>query len=400
MARNDATSYSAVNGAGDLLRLVRSGPATTRAEVAALSGMSRAAVAQRLNALLARGLIRSAGELPSTGGRPAGVFEFNASAGTVLSAEIGASHIHVAITDLAANVLEDSSEEVSAAEGPEKVLGLVHRRFAQLLERSSQGRGSVFGIGVGLACPVEFATGRPVNPPIMLGWDRFGVADWLGERWGVPTLVDNEVNMMAVGEHATTWSGESELLCIKVGTGIGCGVISHGQIHRGAQGAAGDIGHVRVVGQDDVVCNCGNVGCLEAVAGGGALARDLRAQGISARTSRDVVRLVRGGRGEAIQLVRRSGRLLGDVLAGAVNLFNPAVIIIGGEIAEAEEQLLAGVRETIYKRSLPLATKHLRIVRSQLSGRASVIGAAFTVIDHVLAPDAVDATLATRAAAQ
>ena len=141
-------------------------------------------------------------------------------------------------------------------------------------------------------------------------------------------------------------------MCVKVATGIGCGIISDGRIHRGAQGAAGDIGHIRVLGRDEVICHCGNTGCLEAVAGGEALARALSSQGIPAATSRDVVRLVREGSREASALVRESGRLLGQALAGAVNLLNPSVIVIGGELADAEEQLFAGVREAVYQRSL------------------------------------------------
>jgi predicted NBD/HSP70 family sugar kinase len=397
MASETAAPHGPVMGAGDVLRLIRTGRASTRAEVAEQTGLGRAAVAQRLDALLAGGLIHPAGEQSSTGGRPAVLFEFNASAGLVLAAEIGATHIRSAITDLAGTVLEDTTRDIAAAEGPEPVLGAVQADFEALLERSGRSRHSVYGAGLGLAAPVEFAAGRAVNPPIMPGWDGFEVAAWMRERWNVPVLVDNEVNMMAVGEHATTWSQESELLCIKVGTGIGCGVISRGQIHRGAQGAAGDIGHIRVVGHDDVICHCGNAGCLEAVAGGEAMARKLALQGIPAQTSRDVVQLVRQGRREAIQLVRESGRLLGQVLAGAVNLLNPSLIVIGGDVAQAEEHLFAGVREAVYQRSLPLATKRLRIVHSELEDRAAVIGCAVTVVEHMLTPDAVDATLAGRA---
>jgi predicted NBD/HSP70 family sugar kinase len=398
MARSQQIAHLSLSGAGDLLQLIRNGRASTRAEAAALTGWGRAAVAQRLNALAARGLIRPAGELASTGGRPAALFEFNPGAGVVLAAEVGATHIRAAITDLSANVLNDDTEDILASEGPERVLGVVQQRFEHLLERSGRDRRDVYGVGLGLACPVEFATGRPVNPPIMPGWDRFEVAAWMRERWDAPALVDNDVNMMAIGEHVTTWSLENELLCIKVGTGIGSGIISNRHIIRGAKGAAGDIGHVRVLGYDEVICHCGNRGCLEAVAGGGALALRLTGQGIPAGNSRDVVKLVRAGSREAIQIVRESGRILGEVLAGAVNLLNPSVIVIGGDIAQAEEQLFAGVREAVYQRSLPLATKHLRVVRSQLRDNSPVIGAAVTVIEHTLAPDAVDAALVARVA--
>ncbi len=318
----------------------------------------------------------------------------------MLAAEVGATHVRTAITDLSATVLCDIHDDIPAAEGPERILTLIDERFEQLLKQSLRVHSDVFGVGIGLACPTEFATGRPVNPPIMPGWDGFEVGRWMHARWNAPALVDNEVNMMAVGEHATNWAGENELLCIKVGTGIGCGIISRGEIHRGAQGAAGDIGHIRVEGHDDVVCPCGNIACLEAVAGGEALAHRLARQGIAAENSRDVVKLVRQGNRDAIQLVRESGRLLGHVLAGAVNLLNPSVIVIGGDIAQAEEHLFAGLRETVYQRSLPLATKHLRIVASRLSDRAAVIGAAVTVIEHTLSPDTIDLTLANLLAAR
>jgi predicted NBD/HSP70 family sugar kinase len=173
--------------------------------------------------------------------------------------------------------------------------------------------------------------------------------------------------------------------------------VADGQIHRGARGAAGDIGHIRATSNDDVICRCGNIGCLEAVAGGQALADRLAAAGADASNSRDVVRLVRNGDATATRMVRDAGRTLGEVLTGTVNFFNPAVIVIGGDIAEAHAQLLAGVREGILSRSLPLATRDLRIVPSRLGDRAGITGAAITAIEHVLSPEAVDRTLQTAA---
>jgi predicted NBD/HSP70 family sugar kinase len=207
-------------------------------------------------------------------------------------------------------------------------------------------------------------------------------------------LVDNDVNIMALGEHWTNWRDTDHLLFVKVGTGIGSGIVAGRAIHRGAEGAAGDIGHIRVGGHDDVTCRCGNTGCLEAVAGGRALARRLSEIGIEAQDSRDVVRLVRAGEPPAVRMVREAGRSLGEVLAASVNFFNPAVIVIGGDVAEAHEQLLAGVREVVYQRSLPLATRHLRVVPSALGDRAGVTGAAVMVIEHILSPEAVDLAIA------
>jgi predicted NBD/HSP70 family sugar kinase len=207
------------------------------------------------------------------------------------------------------------------------------------------------------------------------------------------------LSLVTTAAGTMTWRGTSggtssgkHMLLVKVGTGIGCGIVAGGQIHHGARGAAGDIGHIRAT-SEEIVCRCGNVGCLEAVAGGQALAQRLAAEGADTANSRDVVQLVRSGDATAMRMVREAGRSLGEVLAGTVNFFNPAVIVIGGDIAEAQAQLIAGVREGIFSRSLALATRDLRIVPCQLGDRAGITGAAMMAIDHVLSPDAVDRAL-------
>jgi predicted NBD/HSP70 family sugar kinase len=380
-------------GAGAILQLVRSGQAATRADLAAMTGLARSTVAQRVDALLARGLLVSRGDGPSTGGRPATLLAFNDGAGVVLCGDLGATHSRVAVTDLGGTVLAQTRHEIAIAEGPEVVLGWLEATFDGLLDEVGRGHDAVRGVGVGLPGPVEFATGRPVSPPIMPGWDRYPVGDRLAARYGVPALVDNDVNIMAVGEHWSTWRHEAFLLFVKMGTGIGSGIVAGGHVHRGADGAAGDIGHIHVPDHDDIVCRCGNRGCLEAFAGGGAMAARLREAGLDTHTSLDVVDRVRAGHPVATQLIREAGRAVGGVLATCVNMLNPAVIVIGGDLARADEPLLAGVREVVYRRSLPLATGRLRIVPSRLDDEAGVVGAAVMVIESVLAPDAVDAAL-------
>jgi predicted NBD/HSP70 family sugar kinase len=383
-----------------MLRLIRDGRASTRAELVGLTGMARSTVAQRMDALVAHRLVVPAGESPSTGGRPPTAFVFNRAAGVVLAADLGATHSRLAVCDLGGEVLAEHAEDRAIAAGPDRILAWLDEQFARMLEQTRRTPGDVRGVGVGLPGPVEFAAGSAVNPPIMPGWDGYPVAERMRDRWSAPALVDNDVNIMAVGEHWSTWRDADHLLFVKVGTGIGCGVIVDGHIHRGAQGAAGDIGHIQVTQDESVVCRCGNVGCLEAIAGGNAMAARLRELGFDADDSRHVVGLVRGGVPEAVRLVRQAGRELGEVLAGVVNLVNPSVIVIGGDMAQAHEQLLAGVREVVYQQSLPLATRHLRIVHSQLEDRAGVIGAAVMVVEHILSPSAVDEAIAAAAAAR
>lgn len=379
--------------AGSILQLVRSGQATTRADLAALTGLARSTIAQRVDALLARRLLVSGGDSASTGGRPPTVLTFNSGAGVVLAGDLGATHSRVAVCDLAGQVLTQTTRDIAIADGPDVVLAWLEDTFDQLLETSGHGIDAVRGVGVGLPGPVEFATGRPVNPPIMPGWDLYPVGDRLADRFGVPALVDNDVNIMAVGEHWSYWRDEAFLMFIKIGTGIGCGIVAGGHVHRGADGAAGDIGHIHVPDHDDIVCRCGNPGCLEAFAGGGAMAARLNDLGLPTRTSRDVVAQVRAGHTEAVQLIRRAGRVIGGVLATCVNMLNPGVIVIGGDVAQAGEPLLAGIREVVYRRSLPLATGRLRIVPSQLGDEAGSIGAAVMILERILAPAAIDAAL-------
>jgi predicted NBD/HSP70 family sugar kinase len=380
-----------------MLRLIRDGLAATRADLVQLTGLSRSTVAQRVDALIASRLVRETSEGLSTGGRPPAVLAFDQGAGVILAADLGATHSRIAVTDLGGVVLAETTADMDIADGPAVVLDWLEENFMRLLVQARRKRNEVRGIGIGVPGPVEFATGRPVSPPIMPGWDGYPIPERF-EGFGAPVLVDNDVNIMALGEHWSNWRNTEHLVFIKVGTGIGCGIVADRRIHRGAEGAAGDIGHIRVTDDPSAICSCGNVGCVEAIAGGRALARQLRELGVEAQNSRDVVTLTRAGNPHAVRLVRQGGRYLGEVLSAITNFFNPAVVVISGDIAHAHEQLFAGVREIVYQRSLPLATRHLRIVRSELDDRAGVIGAAVTAIEHVFSPEAVDATIASRAA--
>ncbi|WP_129667650.1 ROK family protein [Phytoactinopolyspora endophytica] len=390
VAINGASHY----GAGVLFQILRDGRYRTRADLAAETGLARSTITQRVDALLTSKLIGPADKGTSTGGRPPTRFAFNPAARIVLAADIGATHVRVAVTDLAGSILAEARENIAVDAGPEEVLGWVETAGRGLVAEAGRTIDELLGVGVGLPGPVEHSTGRPVNPPIMPGWDGFDVQGYLQERFGTITLADNDVNIMALGEHFIHWRNAPHLMFIKVATGIGCGLISDHRLHRGAQGAAGDLGHVQLPRGSDVPCRCGNTGCLEAVASGAAIAAQLREQGIDANTSRDVVALARQGSVEALRLIRQAGRDLGDVLAAAVSLFNPSVVVIGGSLAQAGDHLIAGVREVVYRRSLPLATQHLRIVQAETDDNDGIIGAAVMVIDHALSAAQVDKLVA------
>ena len=382
-------TYAASSAA--LLRLLMDGRPRTRAEIVAETGLARSTVRGRLDSLLAARLVADTGSEVSTGGRPASRFAFNPRARLVLAADVGATHATVAIADLDCRLLAVEQITLDIADGPTVVLPLLVKTWRELLPTDGE---PVSGVGIGLPGPVEHATGKPNNPPIMPGWDGFDVPGHVRAELGVPVLVDNDVNLMALGEHTTAFPDADHMIVVKVATGIGSGLISNGALHRGAVGAAGDLGHIRAPHGGDVLCRCGNTGCLEAVASGPAMAANLRAQGVDAHTTADVVRLVRGGNLEAGQVVRQAGRDIGEVLAACVSMFNPSLVVVGGEAAQAGEMLLAGARESIYRRSLPLATENLRIVASSAGAEAGVLGAAAMAAKHVLSPAVLDAWLA------
>jgi predicted NBD/HSP70 family sugar kinase len=386
-------------GIAEVLGTFRARAALTRAEVMERTGLSRSTVNQRLDALLAAGLVVPSGEDAPTRGRPASRFVFNSDRGVLLVADVGATGMRTAVCDLAGVILAERDRGIDVAAGPEPVLSAADELFAQTLAEVGREPADVHGIGIDVPGPVDFDNGQVVSPPIMSGWDRFDIPGWFGRHYTCPILVDKDVNAMAFGEQRTTYPDIPQLLMLKIGTGVGAGLMIDGQVYRGADGAAGDIGHIQLTVTDadeEPVCRCGNTGCVEAYAGGWALIRDLRAAGRDVETVDDAVALIRSGDLTAVRLARRAGRILGGAIADAVSLFNPRVVVIGGQLAEIEEQLFAGIREMVYRRSLPLATRNLQIAATRLDGRAGLVGLALLLADGIFAPRRVAQLLAPR----
>jgi glucokinase-like ROK family protein len=391
-----------LDGVVEVLDAVRLAGAGSRTEVARRTRLSRAIVAQRIGELVERGLLIEQGTRPSTGGRPPRQLRFAAETGHLLLVDLGATSIAVALADLSGRITAFAEEPADIAWGPERIIGRVEALLEELRGRPEGAPGRLRGIGVGVPGPVEFRTGRPVAPPIMPGWDGYPIRERFTERYGAPTWVDNDVNILAAGEWRYGIArGHDNVVFIKVGTGIGAGLISDGQLHRGSQGAAGDVGHIGVADHRGVVCRCGNVGCLEALAGGAALARDAEAAARDGRSRLLADVLARDGhvtaehvgwaaaRGDAasVELLQQAGRRIGSMLASIVNFFNPSLIIIGGGVASAGDVLPAAIREVVHGRSLPLATRELSIRRASLGAHGGVMGAAAMVLDELLTPE-------------
>jgi len=378
-----------------LLRLVRDQGAVSRAELASALAVPRPRLVAELQRLVGAGYVAEAGPAASRGGRRSTLVELDARL-RFAAVDLGATSMDVEVTNGRLEPVAAFSEPADIRSGPKPILQRVTELLAKAKVEGAYER--LAGIGIGVPGPVSFRDGVPVSPPIMPGWDRFPVRELLAREHGCPVVVDNDVNIMAIGErHSGVAPSVDDFLFVKIGTGVGCGIYLSGGVYRGTDGCAGDIGHIQVDAHGPV-CACGNAGCLEAVFGGAALARDALAAGRSGESPALAERLTRGaamtakevGEGAAegdiacIRLIRDGGRAVGTVLAGLVSFANPSMIVIGGGLAQLGHLLLAEIRSVVYRRSLPLATGNLPVVLTELGARAGVTGAAVLASDLAL----------------
>jgi glucokinase-like ROK family protein len=361
---------------------------TTRAQIARSLELSRSAVSDLVDDLLQTGLVREQEKRQSRAGRRPIGLEINPAAGQVVGVDVGATHIRVVLADIAARPLAEVSVATDVRQGPEKTLAEVRRLVDRAVRDGESSLSRVRTLGIGVPGPVVSDQGMVVDPPLMPGWDEYPIRDSLEQGWGRPVAVHNDANMGALGEWMYGTSRHSpNLVFLKVGTGIGIGMILGGLLHEGQVGAAGEIGHQMLV-EDGPLCSCGNRGCLEALAGGGALARQARelvqagqrthlaTMGAPEKlTARDVAEAAAQGDHLAQQLLAQAGEYIGISLAGVINLLNPGVVVIGGGVALAGDLLLEPIRAQVRKRSLQAGGRAAQVVSASLGQRSIALGA-------------------------
>lgn len=364
-----------------LQELRAQGGSATRTEIAQHLGFARATIAESIDELLDAGFVTAHEVAPSSGGRRAQLIRLNPKAVHVGIIDIGGSRTRIGVADFTGELIADRVLLAPVDRGPEHILGWAQTQLHDLFDALPP---STRVIVVGLPGPVDFSTGHVVSPPIMIGWEGFETRATLEREFGVPVIVDNDVNLIALAEHRLSYPNSEVMLIIKLGTGIGGGLVVHGQILRGARGAAGDIGHTQAVPPSSAQCRCGNVGCAESVSGGWALVQSLQQAGYDVQTVSDVAQLARDGDPIALQHVRDSAQVVGYAIANAVSLLNPDVVIVAGELLGAGEQIIALIRETIYQQSLPLATHDLTLMPSRLGPLVGLRGGAQLGIEALL----------------
>jgi glucokinase-like ROK family protein len=383
----------------EIMGCVRAGAGPiSRARLIEALNSSRGKISSEVARLIEKGLLAENGLAASEGGRRSLLLAIPPSAGLIAAVDIGATSIDVALTTLGSELIAHRGAPADVREGPLSILDRVKTLLSELIDEQATSPRDVLAIGVGVPGPVEQASGLLMVPPIMPGWDRFPIRGAFAGEYAAPVFVDNDVNVMTLGEHwGGVAKGVADVIFVKIGTGIGSGIIVGGRLHRGAQGCAGDFGHI-CVDPDGPLCSCGNIGCLEAMAAAPAIvlqaercAREGESPPLMALlqekgelTMNEVGEAARRSDYCALTIIRRSGRLIGQTLASAVNVLNPSMIVIGGGVSRVGNALLAEVRSAVYQRSLPLATRNLPIVMSELDDVAGVVGASVMAAEEVL----------------
>ncbi len=374
-----------------ILAAVASGVATDRATLARRLGLAPSTVTVKVGELITAGVLAEAGAASATGGRPARVLRLTPDGGCILAAELGRHHARIALLDMSGALVRSHDLALDIAAGPEPVLEELLTAWTEL--RGAIPADAVRAVGVALPGPVSSRSGAVDSPAAMPGWHRFPVGAHLAQRLGLPAVVENDANAMALGECTALATAPPEvgadgapvaaapggpgapanLLFVKAGSSVGCGLVLDGRLYRGATALAGDLAHVVVGATGDAPCNCGNRGCLDTVVGGSYILADLRARGIEAHEPADIARLVGDGDAQATTRVRAAGRLLGQTLSAVVNFVNPDAVVLGGLLSTLEP-FVAAVRSQLYENCHPLATRDLRIEQSAAGADAGVLG--------------------------
>ncbi len=383
------------HSAVDLIRFATTG--ISRTGLAEEMGLTRAAVTLIVNDLLENGVILEAESRAIPNGRPPVVLEINPKRGLVAAVDMGATHVNIALADFSAKIIEETSLPFDIKQGPQVCLVEVRRILQELLDQYGISISEIMAVGVGVPGPVIKDAGMVMSPPIMPGWDRYPIRKTLEEAWGCPVSLNNDAELGALGEWAYgAGRGEKNLAFIKVGSGIGAGLIINQQIYGGTTGSAGEIGHITIE-ENGPLCTCGNHGCMEAFAGGNAIAIQARKMVQTGKrtllsnipleniTAREVAESARRGDLPSQEIIMRAGTFIGIAIAGVVNLFNPSAVIIGGGVAQAGDLLTTSIRQAVRDRSLHASEQSVHITTAMLGQRSSLIcatGQAINIAIH------------------
>ena len=359
--------------------------ALSRAELARQALLAPSTVSAVVSELQSEGLVIDA-QPPATEpvrpvlGRPAQLVALHRRAGVALGIDLGHRHAHVAVADLSHRVIAERYERLEVEPTAGEAIPLVLRLTEETLREAAVQESEVVGVGMGLPGPIHRPTGRLADPAIMPGWAGVQPVEAMSEALGRPVEIDNDANLGALSEWM--WGagrGADDIVFLKTATGIGAGFVVGGRPYTGASGSAGEIGHT-VLDPRGPICQCGNRGCLETIASSTAIVTALReTYGEELTIDQVIARALEGDSG-CRRAITDAGRALGAALASVCNLFNPARIVIGGDLPGAGELLMEPLRETLRQGALRTAAEDAEVRVGELAGRAYVLGAVALVL--------------------
>src|SRR3954469_1816350 len=356
----------------------------SRSELVEITGLSRTTITSLLGELHARGLITAGSGSERSErlrGRPPVLIRLAPSAGAALGVAFGHSHVHVAISDLSSTVLAERRKDIDVDASAAAALDAAAELIDALLVETGMSYGQVVAAGMGVPGPIAVPSGRVGSSSILPGWEGLNPAQALAERLGdVHVEALNDANLGALAESSLgAGKGISDVVYVKISSGIGAGLVLGGRLHCGISGNAGEIGHVQVR-DDGVACRCGNRGCLETVAAVPAVLAALRPAHGESLDLKDVLDLAARGDIATTRVIKDAGRAVGRALGDLCNVVNPGAVIIGGDLSATGAPLLDGIRDSLDRYAQPEAAAAVDVRRSELGVRAEVLGALTLVI--------------------
>jgi len=390
------TVYKTPSAESLIFNIIRNENSINRTDLVDKTGFSKSTISLKINKLIKKGLIR---EIPPEGAENTIrklQIELVPNAGFVIGVYLGTQKLCIALFNLKMEIVKESSFDLESFVDPQYVNSLILKQIELILRQAKVELHSLWGIGMGFPFPVDFQQGIPEYPNSPL-WHQYPLKTLYEEHFSCPVLIDNDVNIMALGEgFSGIAQDEKDFIFVKIGNGIGAGLFQDGRIYRGVKGCAGDIGHIAIDGESRL-CQCGNIGCLEIIAAAPAIA----SKGLEAAmtdespllaailkeknkiTAKDVGESAQRGDMFSIRIIQESGRQIGTVLAKLVNFSNPGMVVIGGGVSRSGNIFLSSIREAILPRSTHLATIDLQVRFSELQEKCGPIGAGRLIIEEI-----------------
>lgn len=379
-----------------VLTLMHAAGSISRVGIVRHTGLSATTISGLVNVLLESGFVHESGIGESSGGRPPVLVEFNYSFRYLLGVDMGATHLTVVLMNLAGTILAHRFERFDVAHDPEGTAGRVLALIEETTAEAGQSFATILGLGITIPAPLEGARLDHASGVILPAWERYDLLRALQLESSLPVYIENDANAGAIAEK---WWGQGRpyknLAYIKLGVGVGSGLILNGEIYRGSGGTAGEVGHT-TIDVDGPPCRCGNRGCMESYVGAPALVAEVkqRRQEQGELTVEEIAAAALAGDPICTQVVQRAGAYLGTALANLINVLNPALIILGGDLVAADRLLLDAVRTSIRQRAMPKAVAESEVVISRLGRDAVAVGAATIAMQNAFRPANLARTLA------